>query len=332
MTSDADCLYVTCGWGIHDERWVEALRTLGHRPEVLAMTVDTAPDVQNRSEVITAVERGLPVLAGPLHSITRPLVGIPTHLVGLSWGYDLHDLQRASDTAWLAHLDGLIVDSLATRDIAIAAGVAAERITLLPWGIDLEAFTRTGTKAEFDVPSNTRIILSLRAHEDRYRVGEIIRAFAALSTGRSDVALVIGHSGSGTDRLRHLAADLGILDRTRFIGTVSEPELAPLLRSATCYVTAAEVDGTSVTLLQAMACGTPVVASATPGNLEWIDDQVTGRTFTVGDVPGLVDAMTTILDADPNSLTEAAHRLVEERADWRRNISRLETALFPNLR
>lgn len=318
-----DCVYVTRGWGVHDDRWTAALRTLGHHPNVLSLGRD-ADEAGLRSAVEHAAHGGLPVLAGPLNAVTHLLAGLSAPLVGLSWGFDLHELEAAGETAWLQRLDGLIVDSDATRAIAQRAGVPTDGITFLPWGIELRDFTLEGPTA----PVDGRVVLSLRAHEELYRVGDIVEAFACVAEVVTDATLVIGHSGSLTPTLSARVADLGLADRVHFIGTIDEVSLAPLLRSAACYVAASSVDGTSVTLLQAMACGAPVVASDTPGNLGWVEPGVTGRIFATGDVPGLATAIIEALSDPDDASLARARALVEANADWSKNIARLERAMF----
>ena len=184
------------------------------------------------------------------------------------------------------------------------------------------------------MPPHAHLVLSLRAHEPIYRVGDIIEAFArvprrpGLHEDFPDPYLIIGHSGSLTDELKQRVRDLGIADRTRFLGSVPEHDLVPLLGRAACYVTASEVDGTSVTLLQAMACGTPVIASDTPGNLGWVDDGVTGFTFPTGDVDALAAPDRPGQPPLPDRAScERARALVEREADWHANLPRLRAAL-----
>ncbi|MDD2859166.1 MAG: glycosyltransferase, partial [Candidatus Nanopelagicales bacterium] len=285
---DFDCVYVSATWGIHDERWTQALRDLGHRPRIVVLGRDAEPGTL--AEVVGALAGpGIPVLAGPLTTITRTLVEqLPkARIIGLSWGFDLHELLRAGDVHWLDRAHGLVIDSVATRDIAVSAGVDPAAIAFIPWGIDLGLFTPEGPTIErtaVGIDPEARLVLSLRAHEALYRVGDIIDGFAEVAAGEPDLLLVVGHSGTLTASLQARASALGIADRVRFIGTIEEAALAPWLRSAAVYVSASEVDGTSVTLLQAMACRTPVVVSDTPGNLGWVEDGVTGATFATGSV------------------------------------------------
>ena len=330
-----DCVYATSGWGIHDERWVSALLEVGLTPHVVSLGRDVPDALELRSAVLAAAEGGLPVLAGPLHTVTRPLADLPIRLVGLSWGYDLHDLD-GSDLTWLTGLAGLIVDSDANRGIAERAGLSGERITFLPWGVDLEAFPFHAPwidAFQLGVPPHAHLVLSLRAHEPIYRVGDIVEAFArvprrpGLHEDFPDPYLIIGHSGSLTESLKARVRELGIASRTRFIGSVPEHDLVPLLGRAACYVTTSEVDGTSVTLLQAMACGTPVIASTTPGNLGWVDDGVTGYTFPTGDIDALAVLLDRVNHHYPTDVVQRARALVERDADWHANLARLRAAL-----
>ena len=357
-----DCVYATASFGVHDRRWVQALRNLGHDPAVVVLdlpienrkvdepsppkTDQPSPpklptDIRSsigyqsatsiaefRELVAIASTNGQPVLAGPLPNLARHLVGLPTRVVGLSWGFDLHELAAADDTKWLCGLDGLVVDSGPTRDIALAAGMTSDAITFLPWGIDLDAFSPFGETATIGDKYDS-IVLSLRAHEQLYRVEDIVSAFVLVLQEVPNARLIVGHGGSRTDALREQAHRLGISERVTFIDTVDESALAPLLRAADCYVSASSVDGTSVTLLQAMACETPVVVSATPGNLGWVVEGETGYVFPTGDVDAMAAAIVRALRGSSTALTERARSAVIARADWSANIVRLNAALFP---
>ncbi len=332
-----DCVYATRGWSIHDERWVAALLEIGRSPYVVSWRPEQMDALEFREAVTAAAAGGLPVLAGPLDTVGPVLVGTGVPVVGLSWGYDLTEADaRGQDLTWLTSLKGLVVDSAWNHRVAVAAGFEEEAITYLPWGVDLDTFVFHGPwidAFQLGVPPHAPLVVSLRAHEPLYRVEDIIRAFAAIPR-RLDVHedfpdpyLIVGHEGSLTDSLKGLCRDLGIMDRVRFIGRVEETDLVPLLGRAACYVTASEVDGTSVTLLQAMACGTPVVASQTPGNLDWVRSGETGHTFPTGDVGTLTEVLVSVTARYPIAMVERARHEVQERADWHANLERLTHAL-----
>ena len=324
------CVYVTSGWGVHDDRWVAALDSQGFAPTIIRFGIDVSDIPALRTAVAHAASSSIPVLAGPLDSITSALIGIDAPIVGLSWGFDLHAM---TDRRWLPELTGLIVDSQATAEIAREAGMADEAITFLPWGTDLETFTPEGPLDDFTrwgVPKGARTIVSLRAHEPLYRVHDVISGFALVAQDAPDVHLIIGHTGSLTPDLRAQARDLGIDARTHFIGALPESDLPALLRSADVYVSASEVDGTSVTLLQAMACRTLILASDSQGNRPWVQPDVTGYLFETGDPTDLAQGIKRLLTAsaeDKDTLTARARSLVVDQADWGTNVGRLRGAL-----
>ena len=327
-----DCVYVSATWGIHDQRWTQALITLGHNPAVVVVGRECSLD-ELGSYVSAIAGDSLPVLAGPLTTITQHLIEQSPLLrvVGLSWGFDLFEIIAERNLEWLPLLKGVIVDSEPTQLITNAAGVDSKSVTFIPWGIDLDAFTPEGLRVDLlslGLAPNSQVVLSLRAHEELYRVGDILEGFAQMADLEPDAVLVIGHSGSLTAALQARVAELGLDNRVRFIGTIAETELAPWLRTAACYVTASEVDGTSVTLLQAMACKTPVVASETPGNLGWVEDGVTGSTFTTGSPASIASALMTVLASDTTACVDRARDSVLTQANWNQNITRLHDALF----
>lgn len=334
MNSDRRCTYVTRGWGVHDERWTAALRSSGFTVTDLSLERDGISIDDVRHRVMDSTD---PVLAGPL-AITYGLIGVDAPLFGLSWGFDLVEAhERNDELSWMTDLAGLIVDSGNTRDIARQAGVDQARIHTIPWGVDLKVFTPEGPRtdlAALGVPLDRVVVLSLRAHEHIYRVGDIITGFAQASADFPDAHLVVGNEGSLRPELEQLTESLGLESKVTFIGSRPEQELPELLRAADVYITASEVDGSSVTLLQAMACETPVLASSTPGNREWIEPGVTGNLFQVGDPMDLSSALATMLATMGSQTMEAmcneTRQRVQQFADWDRNSAQLAGILLPD--
>ena len=320
--SDQHVIYVSASAGIHDQRWVEALRACGFEVTVMAANAELRASLE-AFEPLSA-----PVLAGPLNAVTKLLVGLSRPVIGLSWGYDLQQGHSQAvpleSLAWISELDGLVVDSPATRDLAISLGLEAERIVLIPWGVDLEVFTPTGpvvSAAAHGFASGSRVVLSLRTHDTLYRTSDVLEAFVRAALVDPALVLVMGGDGPLTPAHRARVAELGLESRVRFIGRVAESELPALLRGADLYGTTSETDGTSVTLLQAMACGVPVIASRNPGNATWVREGETGQLFDVGDV----DALTELLSSSSANpvMTAAALGLVRNEADWVLNRIRL---------
>jgi glycosyltransferase involved in cell wall biosynthesis len=181
------------------------------------------------------------------------------------------------------------------------------------------------------ISPSDQVIISLRAHEPFYRVIDVVDAFALIKDDFPDTHLIIGNEGSLSEQLREHVRSLGIGERTTFIGMLAESDLPSLFRASTVYVTASEVDGTSVTLLQAMSCGLSVVASATSGNAEWVIPGETGYLFTTGSpqemAMALSSALTDHASGDSKALADRAHKLVTEKANWDRNYRVLDAIM-----
>ena len=315
-------IYASASNGVHDRRWVEALRACGFEVTVLSASGDL------RASVAAFQPLSAPVLAGPLNSVTKSLVGLSRPVIGLSWGYDLQQGHSQAvpleAMAWLSGLDGLVVDSPVTRDLAIALGLGPERVVLIPWGVDLELFTPDGpavSAAAHGFAHGSQVVLSLRTHNTIYRTSDVIEAFARAALADPALMLVLGGDGPLTPTHRARVDELGLAPRVRFIGRVDESELPALLRGADLYVTASETDGTSVTLLQAMACGVPVIASRNPGNATWVREGETGQLFDVGDVKELAALM--VSGRTNPDVIDTALRLVRSEGDWTGNRMRL---------
>lgn len=332
-----DCVYATEGWSAHDERWVAALDEVGFAPRVISLGRDVVDPLDFRLAVDQSARGIHPVLAGPLDSVARLLVDLPGRVVGLSWGSDLEQMAaRRDDVAWLDRLAGIVVASRSGATAAVAAGIAADRITVVPWGVDLTAFPFHAPwidAFQLGVPPHAHLVVSLLPHEPGMRIEDIIDAFArvprrpGLHEDFPDPYLIIGGEGSATAALADRTRSLGIAARTRFLSEVPDRDLVPLLGRAACLVSGAESAGPATELLQAMACGTPVLASDIPTHRDWIEHGVTGSVFPVGDVAALALLIDEVTHRYPIAEVERARRRVELEADWHATIERLRAAL-----
>ncbi len=302
------CVYLSDTESIHDLRWRNALQSMGWEVS-LEVTDDQTP-----------------VIAGPITTNRlEPLAQQGNPVIGLSWGWDLHAAKGHQSNNWLSKLSGLVVDSVPTRDIAINLGMNPQAIVMIPWGIDLADFTVSDSIRKIELS-----IVSLRALEKLYRVDTILDAVALLQEDNIECSLTVGNDGSQSEELKRQAAELDLKNVT-FIGKVQESALPQLLSDHGVYVSAAETDGTSVTLMQAMAMGAPVVVSNTPGNIAWLKSgpQPTGRFFELGDPADLALKLSEVVDFPDHTreLTQLGREIIERDADWNQNIWRLDELL-----
>jgi glycosyltransferase involved in cell wall biosynthesis len=115
------------------------------------------------------------------------------------------------------------------------------------------------------------------------------------------------------------------MDRVHFGGHVTQANLPRWYHLADLYISPSHVDGSSVTMMEALASGLPCLVSDIPGNREWIEEGVNGWLFRDGDVDDLTEK---ILNAIKNrksfdKIGEAARKTAEQKADWKKNFGKL---------
>ncbi len=215
-----------------------------------------------------------------------------------------------------------------------AMGVPGSRVSIAPCGVDLELFSPRGPVEE---RGRAHRIVSVGRLVPRKGMDIAIRAMRDLAAlGRDDVELVIV-GGSGTSaleddpeaqRLRTLAAELGVGDRVVLRGQVSRAEMPAVLRSADAVVCAPWYEPFGIVPLEAMACGVPVIAAAVGGLVDTVVDGKTGLHVPPRD-PGAVAAAIAEMVSDPAWATELGgngYRRVKARYSWSRIAADTEKA------
>jgi len=187
------------------------------------------------------------------------------------------------------------VISNSTRDDLVARGIAAERIEVIYPGIDAKWYC-----PDPDVPRAARPTFLYVGRLKRYKGVDIaLRALALARASGSDAELQIAGTGDDRPRLEALAGRLGIGGAVRFLGYVSEVEKRRQLRAAWAVVLPSPKEGWGISNVEAAACGTPALASDSPGLRETVRADETGFLVRHGDVAALAERMTA-LARDPS--------------------------------
>ena len=198
---------------------------------------------------------------------------------------------------------------------------------LFPWGVDLQHFYPGRNEALRNQLGwqDAFVVLSLRSWEPLYGVDVLVRGFALAAQQAPDLRLLLLSGGSQADVLRGILAQHNLLDRVHFAGQIGQQALPEYYHAADLYVSASHSDGSSVSLMEALACGLPALASDIPGNREWLADNPAGWLFADGDAQAVADGILTAY-AQRKSLTRmraAARALAEKRANWPENFKKL---------
>jgi L-malate glycosyltransferase len=276
------------------------------------------------------------VHAGPTHNC-----GYLTGLSGFhpwlltSWGSDIlsiagqRELRKAVEFA-LSTADGFFCDCDAVRAKAKQlANVADARIVQFPWGIRKGSFTPKGDRpAEnaFVREPDTCVFISTRSWEPVYGIEVLLRAFQIAHTSDPSLRLLLLGNGSGAPQIREFISSHGLDHVIRIPGHISREDMPRWFRAADVYVSCTRSDGTSVSLLEAMATGLPVVVTDIPSNREWVVQPQNGWLASADSAEEFADRLLLAARLVPQQrdlISRRNQRVVEERADWDRNFPRL---------
>jgi glycosyltransferase involved in cell wall biosynthesis len=182
--------------------------------------------------------------------------------------------------------------SESTRDDLVDRGIPRESIRVIYCGIDSAVYTPAP-----GVRSETPVFAYLGRLKRYKSVDLVIRGFARAAV--PGARLEIAGAGDYRPELERLASSLDLADRVTFLGRISEPEKLQLLRRAWALVFTSPKEGWGITNLEAAACGTPVVASDSPGIRESVRHGSTGYLTAHGDVDALAASMQRIASNRP---------------------------------
>jgi glycosyltransferase involved in cell wall biosynthesis len=167
-----------------------------------------------------------------------------------------------------------------TADDLVARGIPRERIRVIYPGIDTSYFT-PNPAARVTYP-----LFSYLGRLKKYKgVDIVVEAFARAEL--SNGVLEVAGAGDYLPALQRLARSLDLGDRVRFLGRISETEKLALLQRSWALAFASPKEGWGITNLEAAACGTPVVASDSPGLRESVRDGFSGFLVAHGDVTAM---------------------------------------------
>jgi glycosyltransferase involved in cell wall biosynthesis len=271
--------------------------------------------------------------AGPIQ--TCAFIAILTGfrpLLTMSWGFDL--MQDVHRNHWWEWVTGYVLkrstyftsDAMVTRDKAVAYGMKPDRTVVFPWGVDLDHYAKKNWKTGKRV--NDFTLFCNRSWEPRYGVDVLARAFVKATQSRPELSLILLGGGSQGARIRQILLNGGVLDLVTFGGQISQTELLRWYHWADVYISPSHVDGSSVSLMEALACGLPCLVSDIPANQEWVTDGENGWLFPDGDVDALATKILQAMDQRKflPKIGNAARIVAEERADWKKNSAKLMQA------
>lgn len=189
-----------------------------------------------------------------------------------------------------------VSDSL--RREALALGIDPAKVQVVGNGVDLDKFhpvPRAEARRGLGLPADAKVLITVGALVERkgfHRVIELLPALRLRYPGL--VYLVVGGSspeGDCSAQLRQQVRDLGLNEVVRFLGPVAPGQLRDPLSAADVFVLSTRNEGWANVLLEAMACGLPVVATDVGGNAEVVSREALGTIVPFGDSSALQAAL-----------------------------------------
>ena len=150
-----------------------------------------------------------------------------------------------------------------------------------------------------------------------------------LYSAEINICLIVGGDGALRGELEDLVDNSSIScgrKRIKFTGCLKRNEVKQAMLCSDLYVSTSLTDGSSVTLLEAMACNMPVLVSDIPGNREWVQSGVNGFLFPAKDTDALKEnifQLSSLKEEELVRLGSAGRRKVEEKGNWETNRSKI---------
>jgi glycosyltransferase involved in cell wall biosynthesis len=214
--------------------------------------------------------------------------------------------------------------STSTADDLVRRGFRRDAIEVIENGIDLGFYSVEEGATRFPEPT----LLYLGRLRRYKRVDLVIQALHRLRQEGVHARLVIAGMGDHRTELESLTARLGLTDQVEFAGFVSEERKRELFRRSWVHVLASPKEGWGISNMEAAACGTPTVASDSPGLRDSVRHGDTGMLVPHGDVAALAGALRTLLqDPELRDRLGRGARHFAEQFSWERSADRTEAHL-----
>lgn len=299
-------LYVSSNGGIHDYRFLKKLTDdyevlfLHYASGEIIPEIDKLPHLQIISK--KPAFRSFPLVSELFHfkkvirefepdiihsgyvwqvGILPAICKFHPHL-SMPWGSDI--LTEPDDSFLIKRLvkkvvktsDHIQCDAEFVKQKMIADyKIHPDKVTVFPWGIDLNIF-KPGDKhvarKKLNIPEDKFVIIFNRHMEPVYGVNDLLEAYKLFSKDKDDIMLLMLSDGSQKNDVLKFITENKLEDKINLVGRVVNHELPIFLNSADIYISTSLSDGSSLSLLEAMASGLGIVVTDVPAIKEWINE------------------------------------------------------------
>jgi len=241
-------------------------------------------------------------------------------------GVEVDQLQRCSLRRQIVNAlgaaTGVVSVSHTLRDVLVNAGVDRSAIRVIPNAVDREMFRpgeRGDARLRLGLPPDGRLVVSVGNLVELKRHDVLVEALARARQDVPDLTLAILGGGDAqrgySARLAELATRLGVGDAVKIVGRVPASRVADWLQASNLFALATSREGCCNAVLEALACGIPVVTTPAGDNAHFVRDGVNGRLVPIDDAESLARALVETVRRDtwdPRSISATL-----EVGDWK---------------
>ncbi len=352
-------LYVTSNGGIHDYRF---LSKLADDYEVTLLHY-AANELMNSIKEIRGLKiiskkplkKSFPLLSEYFHfkkilnefrpdivhtgyvwqtGILAALANFHPHL-SMPWGSDIlidpnkSFLIKKFVSKTLLQADHVQCDADEVREVMISNfSVDGKKISVFPWGVDLTIFKpldKTGCRMKIGIDTNKFVAIFNRHLKKIYGVKYLLEGFKTFADDKNDILLLLLSSGEELDFVKTFIKQNELEEKIRIIGNVPNNILPEYLNASDLYVSTSFSDGTSLSLLEAMACGLGIIVTDVPAIMEWVGCE-NGIVVQKKNSVGVSNALNSYYsNRELISLhSEKNICIAKQRADWDENYLKLK--------
>lgn len=298
--------------GVHDQRFLEVIKE--------KFEVDTIfrSDLTN-FESSSFAKYDL-IIAVPLTgTISRIPKSIEIPIVGVSLAYDVNSINLSDELrANIQRCKFVICDCRYIQDKMIAEyAIDREKISIIPYGCDLELF-QFKRQRNFEKPN----ILVTRNWYPIHSNQIIISALQLLHDEGLDFACTFVGNGPELQGAIDKVTKSSMNSKISFVGSKSPKAIVELMNESNFYISASSSDGSSVSLMEALATGMICIVSDFPSNHEWIEHQQSGFLFQNESVNSLSNTIREVLEVRPEVLASVGDigiEVAKTKANWAKN-------------
>ena len=273
----------------------------------------------------------------PQHGFISALSGFHPFLL-MPWGSDVLVIpQNASyltkkQIAWtIKKADMITCDAeYVKNEIIRLSGYPENKIIVFPWGIDLEKFNSkvNGNKIRAKLDwEDKKILIMTRSFQKIYGIKYFLKTLPKLIKKKNDNirVLLCGDGPLKNDFEKYISKNR-LNKYIHFAGHVENDDLPKYLAASDVYVSTSLSDGTSLSLLEAMAVGLPCVVTDIPSIMEWVTDGVNGFIVPKKNSIVVADKIIELLKSEDlrDKFSRINIKISQERADWDKNFKKLE--------